>query len=70
MKAWLNAEDHGSPTAGGFQLVFDRKAAAEMKENSAHEIMRAAERAYPDYSWEIVRIPSSNFFVVEGTQKK
>jgi hypothetical protein len=40
-----------------------------MTENNAHEVMRAAEDAYREYSWEMVKIPDTNLFVVEGTKK-
>ena len=51
-------------------IVFDRKQATEMLENNAHKVMRGAERDHPDYTWEMVKVPSSNSFVVEGTKKQ
>jgi hypothetical protein len=68
MKAWLHAQDQGKPVVFGYQIVFSRNEAAEMKENNAHEVMRGAERGYPDYVWEMVKVPG-NLFVVEGTKK-
>jgi hypothetical protein len=71
MKAWLHAEDHARQIAFQYQIVFDRQQAAEMTENNAHEVMRGAERDYPEYTWEIVKVSAGrNVFVVEGTQKK
>ena len=67
-KAWLNAPYHGENIAGEFQIVFDRSLAAEMSNGNAQQIMRAAEKGYRDYLWEV--LPSGNFFIVEGTRKQ
>jgi len=67
MKAWLHAEDSAKQSAFQFQIVSNRKQAAEMTENNAHEVMRGAEREYPEYAWEMIKIPGGNVLVVEGT---
>ena len=69
-KAWLFAEDRPGHSSFPDMIVFDRKLAAEMTGNNAHEAMRVAELKYPDYAWEVVKVPSHNFFVVEGTKKE
>jgi len=69
MKAWLFAEGHARQSSFPDMIVFDRKQAAEMIENNAHEVIRGAERDYPDYTWKMVKVPSGNLFVVEGTKK-
>ena len=69
MKAWLFAEGHARQSSFPDMIVFERKLATGMIENNAHEAKRAAERDYPDYTWEMVKVPSSNVFVVEGTKK-
>ena len=69
MKAWLFAGDHARQTSFPDMIVFDRKQASEMREYNAHEVMRGAERDYPDYTWEMVKVPSRDLFVVEGTKK-
>jgi hypothetical protein len=68
MKAWLFAGDHARQTSFPDMIVFDRQQASEMKEYNAHEVMRRAERDYPAYTWEMVKIPSRNLFVVEETK--
>ena len=70
MKSWLHVADRGNAITGEFRLVFDPNQAVEMTENNAHELMRRAQVVAPEYTWEMVRIPSSNLFVVEGTRKK
>jgi hypothetical protein len=55
MKAWLHAEDHARQSAFPYHIVFSRQQAAEMTENNAHEVMRGAERDYPEYTWELVK---------------
>ena len=49
-------------------MVFNRVEAAEMTNGDAQQIMRAAEKGYPNYSWELIGI-GNNLFVVEGTEK-
>jgi hypothetical protein len=62
MKAWLHPK---FPT-----IVFDRKDAAEVSENEAQELMSAANRAHPERTWALVKVPDGrNLFVVEGTPK-
>jgi len=70
MKAWLDVEDRGKRIAGEYRIVFNQNDAAKMTENNAHELMRAAENAFPKYAWEMVKIPDSAQFIVEGTEKK
>ena len=70
MKSWLRAEDRAESVAGEYRIVFNRSDAIEMRENNAHELMRKAESAHPEYTWEIVKIPSSGLFIVEGTKTK
>jgi hypothetical protein len=69
MKAWLFAGDQARQTSFPAMIVFDRKQASEIKECNAQEVMRGAERDYPAYTWEMVKVPSRNLFVVEGTKK-
>ncbi len=71
MKAWLYPEGLAKKSAFGYEMVFDRRKAAELTENNAHEVMRAAERDYPKYSWASVKIQDGrNLYVVEGTKKQ
>jgi len=69
MKAWLFADDDAKGTAFGFHIVFSFPEATQMSENNAHEVVRGAEREYPDWEWRIVKIPNNQIFVVEGTKK-
>jgi len=68
MKAWLNVPYHGENIAGEYQIVFTRRQAAEMTNANAQQVMRAAQSAYTDYTWEMV--PAGKWFIVEGTKKK
>lgn len=52
------------------KVVHNRSDAIEMRENNAHELMRKAESTRPAYTWEMVKIPTSGLFIVEGTKKK
>ena len=70
MKAWVRSENRAESIAGEYKIVFSRSDAIEMKENNAHELMRHAENTHPEYAWEMVKIPSSGLFIVEGTKKK
>lgn len=69
MKAWLHAQDRAESVAGEYRIVFSRNEAIEMTEHDAHELMRAAENSFPEYSWKMMKIPSSGLFIVEGTKK-
>jgi hypothetical protein len=71
MKAWLFAQDRARQATFGYQPVFKRSEASEMSEHDAHELMRAAEDAYRDYTWSVERVGiTSDLFVVEGTLKQ
>jgi hypothetical protein len=70
MKAWLYAERLSEQTAFTHRLVFSRLQATELTEYDAHEVMRHAERDFPEYRWTMVNLPGSAFFWVEGDQKK
>ena len=70
MKAWLHAEGLGKQAAFPYHIVFNREEAAKMVEHDAHEVMRGAERDYPKYRWELVKLLNGDLFVVEGTEKK
>jgi hypothetical protein len=73
MKAWLhvlrgrNWREPKSPLR--FHIVFDRQEAIEIRCNEANEVIRGAEREYPDYLWEKVKVSDMNGYVVEGTKK-
>jgi len=69
MKAWMFAEDAATPVGFPIKIVYRREEAAELAENNAHEVMRAAETNFPDYNWEMVKVPNRNAFVVEGNKK-
>jgi hypothetical protein len=69
MKAWLYAKDRAQSIMGEYQIVFDRNAAVEFTENNAHELMRAAENQFKEYRWEMVQLPQSGRFIVEGTKR-
>jgi hypothetical protein len=64
-KAWLYVPDRGTQIEGGYTIVYEQSKAVEMSENNAREVMKAAQKGYPEYTWEV--IPSGNQFVVEGT---
>ena len=70
MKAWLYAERLSEQTAFTCRIVFSRLQAAELTEHDAHEVMRGAERDFPEYKWVMVNLPGSAFFLVEGDEKK
>jgi len=72
MKAWLHAEGLGEQTQIRFSyhLVFSKQQAAELTEHDAHEVMRGAERDFPEYRWMMVNVPGSAFFLVEGVGTK
>ena len=67
-KSWLFTEDGGIPLEGKFQVVFRRQQATEMTYGNAHQLMRAAEKGYRNYTWELIKI-DDNSFIVEGTEK-
>ena len=70
MKAWLHAEGHAVVSLFPFQIVFRQEQAASLNERNAHEVMRGAESCYPEYTWEVIKIPDGQgTFIVEGTQK-
>lgn len=68
MKAWIDAENAAQAVAFPFQIVFNRNEAVEMRENNAHEVLRAAESSYRDYKWEMVRV-REGVYIVEGTKR-
>jgi hypothetical protein len=70
MQAWLYAERLSEQTAFTHRIVFSRLQASELTEHDAHEVVRAAERDFPEHKWRMVNIPGSAFFFVEGDQKK
>lgn len=71
MKAWLNVGTVGETKSSlPHELVFIRQHAVELTEYDAHELLRGAERDYPEYRWTMVNIPGSAFFLVEGDKKE
>jgi hypothetical protein len=67
-KAWLFADNQGKDIEGGWQIVSSRAEAAPMTNGNAHNIMRHAEKRYPNYRWKLIGI-GNNLFIVEGTEK-
>ena len=68
MKAWIDAENKAEAVTFPFQIVFNRHEAVELKENNAHELLRAAEGNYREYRWEMVKV-REGVYIVEGIQK-
>jgi hypothetical protein len=67
-KAWLNVPYHGENISGEYGIVYERHQAVEMSDANAQQLMRQAQTASSDYTWEM--IPVGRFFIVEGTKKK
>jgi hypothetical protein len=72
LKAWLHIEkpnwrEPRNPRR--FHIVFARQEAVEIRANEANEVMSRAEREYPDYAWERVKVSDLNGYIVEGTKK-
>jgi hypothetical protein len=68
MKAWIDAENAAQAIAFPFHIVFNRSEAVELNENNAHEVLRAAEGSYRDYTWRVEKV-REGVYIVEGTQK-
>jgi hypothetical protein len=59
MKAWLYAERLSEQTAFTCRLVFTSLQASKLTEHDAQEVMRGAERDFPEYRWMLVNVPGS-----------
>jgi hypothetical protein len=57
-------------TAFTCRTVFTSLQASELTEHDAQEVMRGAERDFPEYRWMLVNVPGSAFFLVEGEEEK
>jgi hypothetical protein len=69
MKAWLLIHNQPAFDTSSYFRVFRRADAAEMTERQAQETICRAAVDHPAYKWEMVKIPGSEMFVVEGTMK-
>lgn len=66
MYAWIKAEDDAVPVSGPYGIVLDPKEASNMSEANAREILKYANRDFPEYRWDVVPGSTTVEFLVQG----
>jgi len=69
MTVWIKAQDDAVPESGSYHVVLSSQDASSMSHSNALEILKWANRDFPEYDWSVVPSSTHAKYLVQGTSK-